>query len=150
MTIKEKLEKDLEKALRENDFFKRDALRFLLATLQNKEIEARGKNKVLEETEIIDLLRKEAKKRMESFNIYQGAGRNDLASKEKMEADLILSYLPQEMSDEELSDLINAVIKELGVNSLKEMGKVIQEVAKRASLRASPSRIATMVKEKLS
>jgi len=149
MSIKEKVEKDLKEALKENDVFKKEALRFLLSALQNKEIEARAENKVLEESEIIELFRKEAKKRMESFTIYQNAKRDDLASKEKMEAELILSYLPQEMSDEELSNLIDKVIKELNITSSKEMGKVIQGVKKRASFEASASRIAALVKEKL-
>jgi len=150
MSIKERIEKDLEKALKSGDSFKKDTLRFLLSVFQNKQIELRSQNKTLTEEEAFDLLRKEIKKRLESFEIYSQAGRNDLALKEKNEADLISSYLPPEVSDDELKAIINAVIKELNVNSINEMGKVIKEVIQRTKGRAASSKIAEFTKKILS
>lgn len=151
MKTKEKIENELKNALKEKDDFKREALRFLLSAIQNKEIEKRGKGKEeqLTEEEIVELLRKELKKRKEAEAIYREGGRIDLAEKEKKEAEIIEKFLPAEMGDKELENIVEEIIRKTGAVSLKESGIVIKEVIKIVGPTVSPSRVAEMARRKL-
>jgi uncharacterized protein YqeY len=152
MSIKEKLEEELKEALKENDIFKKDALRFLMAAIKNKEIEKRGsgKGEILTDEEVIDLFRKEFKKRKEAANIYKENGRLDLFEKEEKEAAIIQSFLPRELSDEEIENVVLEVIKKTNSSSLKDLGKVIKESLNILKDKASPARVSEIAKKKLS
>lgn len=149
MALKEKIEEELKKALKDNDSFKRDTLRFLMAVIKNKEIEKRGQGALLEDKDVMEVLRKEVKKREEAASIYKSSGRMDLYEKEEKERSIIESLLPPQMSDEEIASLVDNVLTNFSQPSLKDMGKIIEEVAKIAGERASRSKIAQIVKTKL-
>lgn len=150
MGLKEKINGDLKEAMKSRDEFKTGTLRFLLSSIQSKEIEKRGKGlgETLTEEEMMEVLKKEAKKRRESIDVYTQGGRNDLAEKERHELDLIASYLPPEMSDADLEKVVAAAIAAVEPAGPKDFGKVMGEAMKRAAGAAEASRVSRMVKEK--
>jgi hypothetical protein len=149
MPIKEKLENDLKEAMKSGDNFRRETLRFVLSILKNKEIEKRGKGKdeSLKEEEILEILSKEAEKRKETALVYKGAGREDLAKKEEREAEIIESYLPARMSDEDLKKEIKEILSSFDEASQKDFGKIMKEAIKRLKGKASSSRISQILKD---
>lgn len=123
--MREKINQDLKDAMKARDSAKVDALRLINAALKDKDIEARGAGKTLTEDDVLALLQKMIKSRQESLDIYEKAGRADLADKEKGEIAVISSYLPQQLSQEEVAEAVKAAIAEAGATSIKDMGKVV-------------------------
>ncbi|MDJ0447046.1 GatB/YqeY domain-containing protein [Methylocystis sp. JR02] len=123
--MREKINQDLKDAMKARDSAKVDALRLINAALKDKDIEARGAGKTLTEDDVLALLQKMIKSRQESLDIYEKAGRADLADKEKSEIAVISSYLPQQLSPEEVAEAVKAAIAEAGATSIKDMGKVV-------------------------
>ncbi len=123
--MREKINQDLKDAMKARDSARVDALRLINAALKDKDIEARGAGKTLTEDDVLALLQKMIKSRQESLEIYEKAGRADLADKEKGEIAVISSYLPQQLSAEEVAEAVKAAIAEAGATSIKDMGKVV-------------------------
>jgi len=145
MDLKAKITADLTESLKNGDNEKVGVPRFLKAGIQNKEIEKRSKEKesVLTDEEIQEVVRREAKKRKESMEIYEKAGRNDLKAKEESELEIIKKYLPKEASSEAVETAVKEAIKsgadnfgsvmKLAMQKLKGTadGKVVSEVVKK-------------------
>jgi uncharacterized protein YqeY len=123
--MREKIAADLKTAMKAGERAKVDALRLINAALKDKDIEARGTGKTLGEDDVLALLQKMIKSRQESLEIYEKAGRTDLADKEKGEIAVISAYLPQQLSEAETADAVKAAIAEVGATSIKDMGKVV-------------------------
>jgi hypothetical protein len=123
--MREKITQDLKTAMKAGDRATVDALRLINAALKDKDIEARGAGKTLSEDDILALLQKMIKSRQESLDIYEKAGRQDLADKEKSEIAVISAYLPQQLSEAEVAEAVKAAIAEAGATSIKDMGKVV-------------------------
>ncbi|WP_442754453.1 GatB/YqeY domain-containing protein [Methylocystis sp. JAN1] len=123
--MREKINQDLKDAMKARDSARVDALRMINAALKDKDIEARGAGKTLTEDDILALLQKMIKSRQESLDIYEKAGRTDLADKERGEIAVISAYLPQQLSEAEVADAVKAAIAETGAASIKDMGKVV-------------------------
>jgi uncharacterized protein YqeY len=123
--MREKITQDLKVAMKAGDRAKVDALRLINAALKDKDIEARGAGKTLTDDDLLALLQKMIKSRQESLEIYEKAGRADLADKEKGEIAVISAYLPQQLSESEVADAVTAAIAEVGAASIKDMGKVV-------------------------
>ncbi|WP_281804189.1 GatB/YqeY domain-containing protein [Methylocystis echinoides] len=123
--MREKITQDLKTAMKAGDRATVDALRLINAALKDKDIEARGAGKTLSEDDILALLQKMIKSRQESLDIYEKAGRQDLADKEKSEIAVISAYLPQQLSEAEVAEAVKAAIAEAGAASIKDMGKVV-------------------------
>jgi len=123
--MREKITQDLKDAMKAGERAKVDALRLINAALKDKDIEARGAGKTLSEEDILALLQKMIKSRQESVDIYEKAGRNELADKEKCEIAVISAYLPQQLSQAEVAEAVKAAIAEVGAASIKDMGKVV-------------------------
>lgn len=117
------LDTALKEALKARDELKTSALRLIKASLKNKEIDKRGP---LTDDEITAVLSTLAKQRRESIEQFSAAGRTDLADREQRELELIQSYLPQQLSPEELDRIIGATIAEAGASSPNDMGKVMK------------------------
>ncbi len=135
--MRQQIEEQYKTALKAGDKRRTATLRSINAALKDKDIEARGQGKgPLDETGILALLQKMVKQREESFAIYAQAGRNDLATIEKEEIDIISEFLPKAMSEAEVDEAIGSAIAKTGASGAKDMGKVI------ASLKADyPGRI---------
>jgi uncharacterized protein YqeY len=123
--MRDKINEDLKTAMKARDSARVDALRLINAALKDKDIEARGAGKTLTADDVLALLQKMIKSRQESLDIYEKAGREDLASKERGEIAVISSYLPQQLSEAEAAEAIKAAIAEVGAASIKDMGKVV-------------------------
>ncbi|HEA47435.1 MAG TPA: GatB/YqeY domain-containing protein [bacterium] len=148
MNLKEKLNEDMRKALREKDTLRLSTIRLLLAAIKNLEI-AKGKDKELKESDFIGALSSETKKRKEAIEGYKKGKREELVEKETRELEIIKEYLPEELSPEELGRIIEETIEEVGAKDPKDMGKVMGAVMVKVKGRAEGKVISQLVKEKL-
>jgi hypothetical protein len=125
MSLSDRLTEDLKVAMKAKDQLRMDTIRMIKAALLNKEIELK---KVLDEPEMSRVLTILVKQRKEAAEQYQKAKREDLAQKELNEIKIVESYLPQALSQEEIAQLIDQVVRETGATTIKEMGTVMKAV----------------------
>ncbi|MCR4261094.1 MAG: GatB/YqeY domain-containing protein [Candidatus Colwellbacteria bacterium] len=144
MVLLTKLQDDLKTALKGGDSETVGTIRMLQAAIQNEHI-AKGKDKELTDEDIMAVLRKEAKKRRESADVFAGAGRQDLADKEEKELALIKTYLPPELTDQE----IEAIVLEVVSGGQSEFGKVMGPVMAKIAGRAEAGKVSEAVKKAL-
>ncbi len=149
MGIKQTIDADLKNSLLAGDKKKSSILRVIKSTILDLEIAKKKRDSGLEENELIELLQKEAKKRDDTAEIYDKAGDVVRSENEKLEADLIRSYLPQQMSETELTHVIDEVVGDEKIE-MKDIGRVINSVKIRVEGAADSSLIAKLVKEKIS
>ena len=150
MALKDAINNDLKTALLGGDHFGADTLRGLKAVILNEEVAQNKREDGLEDSVIEQLIAREVKKRNESADIYEKAGRSELADNEKAEAEIIGRYLPQQLSEVEILAIIKKVIAEMGVSGAQAMGQVIGAVKKQVGNSADGSIVARLVKEELS
>lgn len=124
-------------------------LRGLKSAIGYAEVEQGSREQGLSDDEVIRVLQKEAKKRQDSADLYKKAGDEDRAAAELKEKEVIEKYLPEQLSEEEVVQQVDAVIAELGVTDQKAMGQVIGDVKARVGARADGAVIARIVKERL-
>lgn len=120
--IKDRILNDIKIAMKENHKEKRDALRMLNSALKQVEVDER---KVLDDKEVILILKKAYKQRAEAAEAYKQAGREDLHQKENYEMQVIMEYLPKQLNDKDLRNALEKILSELGVKSKKDIGKVM-------------------------
>lgn len=146
MALSEKLNEDLKSALKSGDRMKAGTLRLLNAALQNRAIE-KGKDIVLTDEEVVEILRREAKKRKESVEAFSKGGRLELAEKEKLELVLIEAYLPKQMSREEVVAAVEKILA--GLTDKSNVGLVMKAIMQELKGKADGKMISEVVKEKL-
>ena len=145
--LEQKLDQDYIQAMKAKDTVKSATLNFLRAQVKYVKIDKRAEK--LEDADIIAVIKKQIKQRQDSIAQFEQGNRADLADKEKAELAILKSYLPAEMSAEQLGSLVDAAIKAVGATSVKDMGKVIKEVAAKAAGQADNKTISDCVKERL-
>jgi uncharacterized protein YqeY len=145
-SIKSRMEADLKQAMKAGDVTARETLRFTLAALKNAEIDKRS---ALSDSEEMDVLKNQAKRRADSIDQYRAANRSDLVDRETAQLEVLKRYLPTEMSDDELNALVRDAVAQVGATSPKEMGKVMPVVLKAAGDRASGRRVSDAVRQAL-
>lgn len=147
MTLKAQITEDMKSAMRAHDSAKLSALRLLLAAIKQKEVDER-----VESTDelIAGVIAKLVKQRRDSVSQYQAAGRQDLADKEQFEIDVLSVYLPKQMSDEEISAVVQQAIAQTGASGMAAMGKVMGIVKKQCAGKADMGRVSAIVKAALS
>ncbi len=147
----DQLQTDLKNAQLSRDEIKVSTLRLLLSEVKNAEI-AKGGPAVagLSDEEIISIVQKEAKKRKEAAEAFRSGGREEAAGKEEAELKILESYLPSQLSNEELTKLVEDTITELGASSITDMGKVMGAVMGKTKGQADGGVVSALVKEKLS
>ncbi len=123
--LREQFTSELKTAMKGGDKRRVETIRMITAALKDRDIEARVSGKEMGDDEILALLQKLVKSRQESMEIYAQNARPELADKEREEIAIISSFLPQPMSDEDVTAAIKAAIAETGAASIKDMGKVI-------------------------
>ncbi|BER92208.1 MAG: uncharacterized protein PWP60_714 [Candidatus Atribacteria bacterium] len=142
ISLKEKLNTSMKAALKEGDRIRLDTVRLLLAEIKNKQIEKRTDD--LEESEIIALLRKEIKKREESLEYFEKAQRKDLIEKTKREIEVIESFLPPQLAEEEIRQIAESIIqKEENIS----FGEAMKAVMKELQGRAEGKKVAQIVRD---
>lgn len=145
----EKINKDYIEAKKSRDTLRESVLNLLKSNIKYKEIEAKGKGKILEDTDIIDLIRQEIKKRKESIELYKQAGRQELVEKESEELKILQGYLPEQLSEEEVRAILEKIINQVGATSVKDFGKVMKEAMKELKGRAEGEVIRKVTEELL-
>lgn len=147
--LKQQIEQDLKKALLGGDRGKATVLRGLKSVILYAEVEKGIRDKGLDDEAIVGLLAKEAKKRQESADLYQKAGETDRSNAELQEKAIIEEYLPKQLSDEQLTEIIDEVIAGLDASGPQAMGQAIGQVKQKVAGQADGARIAQIVKERL-
>lgn len=133
MTLKERIQEDLKAAMKSRDQLRLSVIRLAKAAITNLEI-ARGHE--LTDPETLEVLAKESKQRNDAINEYEKAGRNDIVNTLKEEIKILQEYLPAQLSEAEISQLVKEIIAELGATSKKEMGKVMSALMPKTKGRA--------------
>jgi uncharacterized protein len=143
MHPKEQMNEDLKSAMKSGDAFRKDTLRLLLSAIKQVEVDSRA---ALTEEQVYGLLQTEAKKRRDSIQEMRGAGRDDLADKEQAELSLLETYLPEQLTREQIEVEVRKAIEESGATSAKEMGSVMKVLMPRVKGRADGKLVNDVVK----
>ena len=136
MTFQAQIDQDLKEAMKAKAVERLAVIRMLKAALKNASIEKGGINFELDDTSAIAIVRKELKKRQDSVESFEKGNRPDLAAKEKSEAAILATYLPQPLTADEVIALVAAAIQETGATSKAQMGAVMKLATERAAGRA--------------
>ena len=144
--ISDRLESDMKTAMKAGEKVKLNVIRMLRAELKNARID-RGED--LSESEEQKVLASYAKKRKEAMETYEQAGRQDLADKEQAEYDMVMAYLPEQMSESDLEKVVRAKVEETGAQSPRDMGKVMKAVMAEVGSSADGGAVSAMVKKVL-
>ena len=147
MSLLEQLQEHINQSLREGDRLKLSTLRMLMAAIKQKEIDTRIE---ITETDILSIIEKQVQQRFEAAEIYEKAGRNELFDKEMAEAEILKTYLPEKLSEEEVRLIISTIINETGANTLKDMGTVMAKLKEQADGKINMKTASQIVKESLS
>lgn len=148
MPLKEKLQSDLTDAIRAKDDVRRSTLRMALTAITNEEVAGKTARE-LSDDEVLKVLARELKKRREAAAAFTDADQADRAAIELAEARVIESYLPAQLSDTEVAELVSAAITETGASGAAAMGQVMKIVQPRVAGRADGGRVAAEVKRQL-
>ena len=149
--MKDIITNELSKALKNGDKERIHTLRLIIAAIKDKEIASRSSgedSEILEET-IIQLLKKMVKQRNDSIEMFEKAGRTELAEKEKLEITIINEFLPKQLSEAETATICDKAISATEASSLKEIGKVIKYLKDNSSSSLDMSLASKLIKEKL-
>ncbi len=151
MSLKERIGEDIKTAMKAKDKIRLETVRSIKKAILEKEVALRPKGiDSLSEEHEIELLSQQAKQRRDAIQQYQNAGREDLADKESQELAIIETYLPEQVSDEELETIIDEIIASSGASSVKDLGKVMGPAMKQLKGKADGKKIQALVKNKLS
>jgi uncharacterized protein len=141
MSVLEQVQADVRTAMKAGERERAAALRMIVDSLQQ--------DAKLGEGDEVAVLQRERKKRLEAADAYREAGRSEQAGSEAFEADLIEAYLPAQLSDEELAELVEGAIAETGASEQKQMGQVMSALMPKLAGRADGKRVSAAVREKL-
>lgn len=149
MALKQRITDDLKAALLGGDRFAAEVLRGLKAAVLNEEVAKGKRDEGLDDAAIEQIIAKEVKKRSESAALYIQGGRPELAENESNEAEILKQYLPEQLSDEEITAVVQSVIADLNVSGPAAMGQVIGAVKKEVGTSADGATVARIVKQAL-
>ena len=144
--LKERIVEEMKSAMRAKDAERLGAIRLLLAAIKQKEVDERV---AVDDAAVLNIVEKLIKQRNDSIQQFEKAGRMELAAKEKTELELLRTYLPQQMSDAELSAAIDAALVESGVAGPQAMGKIMALLKPRIAGRADMGKVSALVKQRL-
>lgn len=146
MSLTSKIQADMRSAMKSKNADLVSTIRLLLAAIKQQEIDKREQ---LTDSGVLTIVERLVKQRRESIQIYTEAGRNDLASKESAELEILTTYLPKQLDDEEVELIIQETLSSLDAREPKDMGKVMAALKTQLSGKADLSRVSTRVRELL-
>jgi uncharacterized protein YqeY len=146
MSLIERLETELKEAMRARDVERRDALRLLLSSLRGAEKELQ---RALHDDEELQVLQRERKRRMEAAEAFRAGGRPEQATAEEAELAVLAEFMPEQLDEEELEEIVDSAIAEVGATSMRDFGRVMADVMPQVSGRADGSVVSQLVREKL-
>ncbi len=146
MSLKQQLKDDLKIAMKKKELVKRDSIRAINTMIKQIEVDERRE---LNDEDVLKLIQKGIKQREEAISQYKNAKRDDLVQKEQEQINVFKEYMPKQLSDEELESRLKSLIEELGVTSIKDMGKIMGQASKKFAGVADGKRINEMTKSLL-
>lgn len=149
MSLKQKIVSDLKEAMKAGDAVKRDALRMLDSMIKNTEIEKLKKEEGLSDQEIQEVIARAIKQRRDAAAQYEAGGRPELAEKEKKEIEILLAYMPEQMGEDKVREIVKEVITQTGAASKADMGKVMGQAMGRLKGQADGNLVKKIVEEEL-
>lgn len=148
MTVTERIQSDLTRAMKARDRERTSVLRGLVSAFKTASVAEHATGE-LSDQEAMDILAKEAKKRQESIDAYEQAGRDDLVQRERFELEVIRGYLPEQLGEQELAALVDEAIAETGAQGPDDLGRVMSTVMPKVKGRADGKQVNEMVRERL-
>lgn len=142
--LKEKLLEDLKNAMKEKDETRKNAVQMVRAAILQVE---KDNATALDDNQITQIIAKEVKKRKDSLADFEKANRQDLIDQINEEIEVLEGYLPKQLTDEELEEIVSKIVTEVGATNIKDMGKVMKEAKAQIGARADGKRINEMVKK---
>lgn len=146
--LKERLRADLTTSMKARDELRSGTLRMVLTAVKNEEVAGKAARE-LDEAEVVTVLNREAKKRREAAEAFDSGGRPDRADRERAEGEIIAAYLPAQLSDEMLTELVTAAIAETAAAGPQAMGQVMKAVSPKTAGQADGGRVAAEVRRQL-
>jgi uncharacterized protein YqeY len=146
MSMIERLESELKEAMAARDAERRDTLRLILASLRSAE---KDLQRPLHDDEELQVLQRERKKRAEAAEAFRDAGREEQAADEEQELAVLEEFMPEPLSEEELEEIVDDAIAEVGATSMRDIGRVMADVMPQVAGRADGSAVSQLVREKL-
>jgi uncharacterized protein len=146
MSLVERIEGELTDAMRARDDARRDALRLILSSLRSAEKELL---RPLSDQEELQVLQRERKRRLEAAEAFRGGGRDEQAEAEERELAVLKEFMPEPLSEEELEEIVDDAIAEVGATSMRDFGRVMADVMPQVSGRTDGSVVGQIVREKL-
>ncbi|MEX2546743.1 MAG: GatB/YqeY domain-containing protein [Chloroflexota bacterium] len=146
MTLSSRLQEDMTNAIRARDELRRDTLRMVIAAAYNVQ-KAAGRE--LSDDEVLQVLARAVKTRRESIEAYSAAGRDEAAAREQAEIDIVSAYLPAQLSESEVDQIVKETIDEIGASSPRDMGKVMAALVPRTRGRADGKQVSAAVAREL-
>jgi uncharacterized protein YqeY len=146
MSLKERLQEDWKVAMKSKDSFRAGVISMVRASILLSE---KSDGVPLDDEQVIAVLSKEVKQRKESIVEFEKGNRPDLVEQTKKEIDILLEYLPQQLTEDEIQEIVREAVIEVGANSIKEMGRVMAAVQPRVKGRADGKLVSRIVKEQL-
>ena len=146
MSLIGEIEEELTAAMRERDDARRDALRLILTSLRSAEKELQ---RPLSEGEELQVLQRERKRRVEAAEAFRAGGREEQAEKEEAELEVLEEFMPEPITEEELEQIVDDAIAEVGATSLGDLGRVMKDVMDQVAGRADGATVSQLVREKL-
>jgi uncharacterized protein YqeY len=146
VSLIEEIEDELRDAMRARDAERRDALRLILNSLKNSEKELQ---RPLTEEEELQVLQRERKRRLEAAEAFRAGGREEQAAAEETELEILEEFMPEPLSEDEIEEIVDDVIAEVGATSMADLGRVMADVMPQVAGRADGSQVSQIVREKL-
>ncbi|HKI91501.1 MAG TPA: GatB/YqeY domain-containing protein [Gaiellaceae bacterium] len=146
MSLIEEIEDDLKDAMRARDAERRDALRLILNALKNSQKELQ---RPLSDDEELQVLQRERKRRVEAAEAFRSGGREEQAVGEERELEILAEFMPEPLSEDEVEEIVDDVIAEVGATSMADLGRVMADVMPQIAGRADGSTVSQIVREKL-
>jgi uncharacterized protein YqeY len=146
MSLIARIEDDLREAMRSRDDSRRDALRLILSSLRSAEKELQ---RPLHDDEELQVLQRERKRRVEAAEAFRSGGRDEQADAEERELAVLQEFMPEPLSEDEVEEIVDAVIAEVGATSMRDLGRVMADVMPQVAGRADGSVVTQIVREKL-
>ncbi|HOW60697.1 MAG TPA: GatB/YqeY domain-containing protein [Candidatus Moranbacteria bacterium] len=149
MNLKEKITSDIKNAMLSGDTVRRDTLRFLDSAIKNFEIEKKKKDSGLSDEEILEVISRSVKQRKDSIQQYINGERPELAEKEKMELEILKTYMPEQISEDEIRKAVKEIISIMGAVGASEIGKVMGQAMAKLKGKADGNIVKRIVSEEL-
>jgi hypothetical protein len=146
MSLLERIETELKEAMQARDAERRDALRLILSSLRSAE---KDLQRPLEESEELQVMQRERKRRQEAAEAFRAGGREEQAEAEEWELALLEEFMPSQLSEEEIEEIIDNAIAEVGATNVRDLGRVMADVMPQVAGRADGSTVSQLVREKL-